>query len=158
LLDPHQDWSPAQIKSGLVNRADVVVTDAKTGIHDIGPTAQGAGRENLSVAANGATWLSPVSASFGKVPASSPRSVVLTVFNPTGNTQTFTVSEWKFTVNRSEEHTSELQSPYDLVCRLLLEKKKKKKNKNKKIKKKKTEKKETKCRKDRARKGRNVNA
>src|SRR5207248_10599251 len=27
---------------------------------------------------------------------------------------------------RSEEHTSELQSPYDLVCRLLLEKKKKK--------------------------------
>src|SRR5438094_4807252 len=33
---------------------------------------------------------------------------------------------------RSEEHTSELQSPYDLVCRLLLEKKKKiKKTKNK---------------------------
>src|SRR5207248_7673241 len=29
-------------------------------------------------------------------------------------------------VTRSEEHTSELQSPYDLVCRLLLEKKKKK--------------------------------
>src|SRR5207248_9665822 len=31
--------------------------------------------------------------------------------------------------SRSEEHTSELQSPYDLVCRLLLEKKKKKKQK-----------------------------
>src|SRR5437867_6328183 len=28
------------------------------------------------------------------------------------------------TRKRSEEHTSELQSPYDLVCRLLLEKKK----------------------------------
>src|SRR5207248_9574308 len=28
------------------------------------------------------------------------------------------------TRRRSEEHTSELQSPYDLVCRLLLEKKK----------------------------------
>src|SRR5207248_9965217 len=27
-------------------------------------------------------------------------------------------------LKRSEEHTSELQSPYDLVCRLLLEKKK----------------------------------
>src|SRR6266705_5818824 len=41
---------------------------------------------------------------------------------------------------RSEEHTSELQSPYDLVCRLLLEKKKKKENIkiNKKKKKKKT--------------------
>src|SRR5690348_18365075 len=31
---------------------------------------------------------------------------------------------------RSEEHTSELQSPVHLVCRLLLEKKKKKKSKN----------------------------
>src|SRR5688572_31077271 len=33
---------------------------------------------------------------------------------------------------RSEEHTSELQSQSNLVCRLLLEKKKKKKNKIKK--------------------------
>src|SRR5207249_10923319 len=32
---------------------------------------------------------------------------------------------------RSEEHTSELQSRFDLVCRLLLEKKKKNKTKNK---------------------------
>src|SRR3989454_2442754 len=32
-----------------------------------------------------------------------------------------------FIVTRSEEHTSELQSPCNLVCRLLLEKKKKKK-------------------------------
>src|SRR5271168_5477450 len=31
---------------------------------------------------------------------------------------------------RSEEHTSELQSPYDLVCRLLLEKKNKKKTRH----------------------------
>src|SRR4051794_41383416 len=31
---------------------------------------------------------------------------------------------------RSEEHTSELQSPVHLVCRLLLEKKKKKKKNN----------------------------
>src|SRR5260370_31557817 len=33
---------------------------------------------------------------------------------------------------RSEEHTSELQSHLNLVCRLLLEKKKKKQNKNQK--------------------------
>src|SRR5699024_12673018 len=32
---------------------------------------------------------------------------------------------------RSEEHTSELQSRFDLVCRLLLEKKKRKDNKRK---------------------------
>src|SRR5699024_11399629 len=37
--------------------------------------------------------------------------------------------ECKHCLNRSEEHTSELQSRFDLVCRLLLEKKKKKKTK-----------------------------
>src|SRR3989454_8434743 len=34
--------------------------------------------------------------------------------------------ELKNNIKRSEEHTSELQSPCNLVCRLLLEKKKKK--------------------------------
>src|SRR2546426_5897964 len=34
----------------------------------------------------------------------------------------------RFAPSRSEEHTSELQSPCNLVCRLLLEKKKNKKN------------------------------
>src|SRR5437588_6723343 len=97
LLDLHQDWSPAQIKSALVNRADLVVKDAKTGTHEVGPTAQGAGRENLTGAANSTTWLSPVSASFGKVPTGSPTSVVVTVSNPTANAQNFTVNEWKFT-------------------------------------------------------------
>src|SRR5437867_7207511 len=43
--------------------------------------------------------------SFSQVPAPAPRPVRLA------------------TIHRSEEHTSELQSPYDLVCRLLLEKK-----------------------------------
>src|SRR5437667_7045322 len=37
-----------------------------------------------------------------------------------------TVPERGVQVERSEEHTSELQSHHDLVCRLLLEKKKKK--------------------------------
>src|SRR5690348_17409713 len=36
-------------------------------------------------------------------------------------------SKWPSRQSRSEEHTSELQSPVHLVCRLLLEKKKKKK-------------------------------
>ena len=42
-------------------------------------------------------------------------------------------------LERSEEHTSELQSRTNLVCRLLLEKKKKQEKKKKKKKKKKTE-------------------
>src|SRR5438876_1537195 len=36
-----------------------------------------------------------------------------------------TLEEAKAFIKRSEEHTSELQSPVHLVCRLLLEKKKK---------------------------------
>src|SRR5207248_4094788 len=39
------------------------------------------------------------------------------------------IGAWTPVPERSEEHTSELQSPYDLVCRLLLEKKKKNKKK-----------------------------
>src|SRR5207244_138327 len=39
----------------------------------------------------------------------------------------FAVSERAVTIIRSEEHTSELQSPDHLVCRLLLEKKKRQK-------------------------------
>src|SRR5207248_11460951 len=31
------------------------------------------------------------------------------------------IASWCTRASRSEEHTSELQSPYDLVCRLLLE-------------------------------------
>jgi len=97
LLDLHSTWSPAQVKSALVNRADLVIKDAKTGLHDIGPTAQGTGRENLSVAADGTTWLDPVSASFGKVTVGHPTSFTMTLFNPTGSDQTFSVSTTMFT-------------------------------------------------------------
>src|SRR2546426_1818792 len=45
------------------------------------------------------------------------------LFKPEG----FTPEESRL-MQRSEEHTSELQSPCNLVCRLLLEKKKKKEN------------------------------
>src|SRR5438034_8867357 len=50
--------------------------------------------------------------------------------NPTSNTAGKERFMTRHTVSpsRSEEHTSELQSHSDLVCRLLLEKKKKKKN------------------------------
>ena len=96
LLQLHPSWTPAQIKSALVNRADLVVKDAQTGLHDVGPTAQGAGRQNLSVAANGTTWMDPASASFGRVPTGRPTSLTLTLFNPTGTDQAFNVSTTKF--------------------------------------------------------------
>src|SRR6266536_1176279 len=94
-LDP--SWSPTQVKSALVNRADLVIKDAKTGLHDIGPTAQGTGRENLSVAAEGTTWMDPVSASFGKITAGRPVSLNITLTNPTASDQTYAVTVTKFT-------------------------------------------------------------
>src|SRR5262245_38323461 len=97
LLQLHNDWTPAQIKSALVNRADLVVKDAATGLHDVGPVAQGAGRENLSVAADATTWMDPASVSFGRVTVGRPSSLVITLNNPTGTDQTFSVSTTKFT-------------------------------------------------------------
>jgi minor extracellular serine protease Vpr len=98
LLDLHSSWSPAQVKSALVNRADLVVKDAKTGTHDVGPTAQGAGRENLTNAANATVWFEPDSASFGKVSGSnnSPTTFTVTVNNSTGSSQTFSITKTKF--------------------------------------------------------------
>jgi subtilisin family serine protease len=93
----HPTWSPEQIKSALVNRADLVIKDSITGSHDVGPTAQGTGRENLGVAANGTTWLDPVSASFGKVTIGRPTSLTITLSNPTAVDETFAVSTTKFT-------------------------------------------------------------
>src|SRR5690606_39896598 len=46
-------------------------------------------------------------------------------FSPTSKWISTSISAWPFSARRSEEHTSELQSRENLVCRLLLEKKKK---------------------------------
>jgi hypothetical protein len=97
LLNLNPSWSPAQVKSALVNRADLVIKDAVTGLHDVGPTAQGAGRENLSVAADATSWMDPASASFGRVTLGHPTSVTITLSNPTGTDETFSVSVTKFT-------------------------------------------------------------
>src|SRR4029450_10527095 len=97
LLDLNPSWSPAQVKSALVNHADLVIKDAVTALHDVGPTAQGAGRENLSVAADATTWMDPVSAGFGRVTVGHPTSVTITLSNPTGTDETFSVSITKFT-------------------------------------------------------------
>src|SRR5438034_7556351 len=58
-------------------------------------------------------------------PTVSASEIVLIPYDSSRSTASTTSSM------RSEEHTSELQSHSDLVCRLLLEKKKKKKNKKK---------------------------
>src|SRR5260221_7578328 len=89
--------------------------------------------------------------------SSSPRLLFFFFFNDTATTEIYTLSlhdalpisphvrsghrppRWPrraspaLTSPRSEEHTSELQSHSDLVCRLLLEKKKKKNHQNRDI-------------------------
>src|SRR5690349_23247076 len=53
------------------------------------------------------------------------RAVASAALRALGLRSGFTHMEWFRRPDRSEEHTSELQSRRDLVCRLLLEKKKK---------------------------------
>src|SRR2546430_15848484 len=65
------------------------------------------------------------------LPISSTNTVSLTVGGPVGTNQLvrdhyIVVTNLPPKLVRSEEHTSELQSQSNLVCRLLLEKKKKK--------------------------------
>src|SRR5207248_10984185 len=79
---------------------------------------------------------------FGNIYATAHKENWQLVLGPDPNSPTYTRSmswDWVSTdggltfhdlpglTAASEEHTSELQSPYDLVCRLLLEKKKQKK-------------------------------
>src|SRR5207249_12281751 len=57
--------------------------------------------------------------------AKSPKDCVTKLLEVLRNRRALGASTWvhRLRVTRSEEHTSELQSRFDLVCRLLLEKK-----------------------------------
>ena len=95
----HSTWTPAQIKSALVNTSDLVAKNAFDASTTVGPMIQGAGREDLTEAnATDATFW-PVSASFGRINASKTNasSIAIKVTNLTGTSQTFAVEEIKFT-------------------------------------------------------------
>jgi minor extracellular serine protease Vpr len=98
LLQLHPDWTPAQVKSALVNTADPVVTNAFDGGAIVGPQLQGAGREDLGEAFRASVALSPVSAAYGRISASRTTStpLTITVRNLTGTTRTFDVAEHRF--------------------------------------------------------------
>jgi subtilisin family serine protease len=99
LLGLHPTWTPAQVKSALVNTADLVVKNALDASTTVGPQAQGAGREDLSEAAATDATFWPTSASFGRISASKTNatSIAVTVSNLTGTARTFSVAERKFT-------------------------------------------------------------
>jgi subtilisin family serine protease len=94
----HPTWSPARIKSALVNTADPVVTNAFDASTIVGPMLQGAGREDLTEANGSTLTLVPVSASFGRISASKTNSTPLsiTLTNPTGSDRTYAVAEQRF--------------------------------------------------------------
>ncbi|HEX2756856.1 MAG TPA: S8 family serine peptidase, partial [Candidatus Limnocylindrales bacterium] len=95
----HPTWTPAQIKSALVNTADLVVKNAFDASTTVGPQAQGAGREDLAEAASTDATFWPTSASFGRINASKTNatSIAVKVTNLTGTARTFDVAELKFT-------------------------------------------------------------
>ena len=91
-------FAAGQVKSALANTADLVVKDALTGTFDVGPTAQGAGRENLTNASNASIFFDPVSASFGKIKGSknTPTKFTFTLTNTSASAQTFSLAASSF--------------------------------------------------------------
>jgi subtilisin family serine protease len=95
LLGIHPTWTPAQVKSALVNTSDLVVKNAFNATTTVGPQAQGAGRENLTQAANTEAMFAPVSASFGRISGSQTNPTSLSI-QVSATPQTYTVTELKF--------------------------------------------------------------
>jgi minor extracellular serine protease Vpr len=95
----HPTWTPAQVKSALVNTSDLVAKNAFDASTTVGPQIQGGGREDLTEAASTDATFWPVSASFGRISASktSATSIAVKVTNLTATSRTFAVSELKFT-------------------------------------------------------------
>ena len=99
LLGLHPTWSPAQVKSALVNTADRVIKNASNGNQGVGPTAQGGGRENLSNAADARLAIAPVSASFGRISGSTntPSNLSLKLTNSSAGPVSLSLQALKFT-------------------------------------------------------------
>jgi minor extracellular serine protease Vpr len=65
LLAEHPDWSPADVRSALVNTAARTVTDPITGTADPGLLARGGGRIDVVAASTTPLTLDPATVSFG---------------------------------------------------------------------------------------------
>jgi minor extracellular serine protease Vpr len=94
LLAEHPDWSPADVRSALVNTAARVVTDTLTASVDPGVLARGGGRVTLPAATATPLTINPANASFGKFIGNSKvaSSVDLQIRNLSGGAQSCSVS------------------------------------------------------------------
>jgi minor extracellular serine protease Vpr len=95
LLQRHPDWSPADVKSAIVNNASRTVTDSATGKLDAGLLARGGGRVDVLAADTTPLTIAPVSASFGywSGSVSVVSTLDLTVNNVSGSAQSCRVSK-----------------------------------------------------------------
>src|SRR5207248_10093894 len=116
---PNSRRRPRSIENSAVSPAPAALRHAVAGFpSSASPDADpGAADDAIAVAGGGFAVAggssSSVRLSSKTVPLPPAAAVTVTSRNPRSRSSP-----------RSEEHTSELQSPYDLVCRLLLEKKK----------------------------------
>jgi minor extracellular serine protease Vpr len=94
LLEKHPGWSPADVRSALVNNGARVVTDTLTGATDPGLLARGGGRVDLVAANDTPLTINPANASFGFWAGNSAVSGVinLKVKNVSGSAKTCAVS------------------------------------------------------------------
>ncbi|MEX2645936.1 MAG: S8 family serine peptidase [Gaiellaceae bacterium] len=94
LLDLHPDWSPADVKSALVQTAKRPVWDHVTGTNPTGVLTRGGGRVDLDAADATPLTLDPASVSFGRWSGNKPvsASVPVSVKNVSGSAQTCTAS------------------------------------------------------------------
>ncbi len=94
LLAAHPDWSPADVRSALVNNAARVVTDTLTASVDPGVLARGGGRIALPAAVSTPLTINPANASFGRFTGNRKvaSAVDLQVRNVTGGAHTCSVS------------------------------------------------------------------
>jgi minor extracellular serine protease Vpr len=94
LLAAHPDWSPADVRSALVNNAARIVTDSQTATVDPGVLARGGGRIALPAAVATPLTINPANASFGKFIGNSKvaGAVDMQVRNVSGSAQSCSVS------------------------------------------------------------------
>ena len=94
LLAQHPGWSPADVRSALVNTAARVVTDSITGTQDPGVLARGGGRIDLVPANTTPLTFDPAMVSFGfwSGNKTAEGSVAVKVRNVSGSSQSVTAT------------------------------------------------------------------
>jgi subtilisin family serine protease len=88
----HPDWSPAHIKSALMSTAKFMDIYLADGVTPAQPLDMGAGRLDLTRAADPGVILTPPSLSYGQVPTGTQKSLSVWVTSVAGAAETYNLS------------------------------------------------------------------